>query len=334
MFNHFEKLLNCHKINTQSYFNLNQGEKMKIVKPNYFDEFYCLADKCQNTCCANWDILLDSKSLSKYSNTSGLEKIDNYCIKKNNDYIFKSKNNKCVFLDDDNLCKLIKKYGNKYLCEVCTEFPRFYINLKTYSFVGLGLDCEKVASIVLNLKENISFNLTKTNRKFDKNEDTIFEKFKDINNLLVNSNSFNEFVFEVLNLFDLANTHCNTNILLDRNFLSLTLNLDKINNIKFEWQNENAKSIFKYAIDNICTNIYLSDTQLKNLFICFLYKHYFDSRIKNKEKEMILYAIFMTLCCNSLLSLDKSNISQNISYLVRQIEDDYQNFLQIFNLLK
>lgn len=306
---------------------------MKIVKPNYFDEFYCLADKCKNTCCKNWEIEIDSKSLLKYSNTCELKNIDDYSIKKNNNFIFKTKNSRCVFLDDDNLCKLVKKYGNKFLCEVCTEFPRFYINLKTYSFVGLGLDCEKVASIVLNSNENISFNLSETSRKFDKNEDTIFEKFININNLLVSSNSFNDFVFEIFNLFDLTNTHYSTNILVDKDILTSTLNLDKISCIDFEWQSENSKSIFKYAINNICTEIYLNDTQLKNLFISFLYKHYFDNRIKNNEKTIILYSLLMTLCCNSLLSLDKSNIYQNISCLVRQIEDDYKNLLQIFNLL-
>ena len=88
---------------------------MKIVKPNYFDEFYCLADKCKNTCCKNWEIEIDSKSLLKYSNTCELKNIDDYlklCSKKikvtHNIFRFLAQNicnkNFPKFFKFDNIC--------------------------------------------------------------------------------------------------------------------------------------------------------------------------------------------------------------------------------------
>ena len=41
---------------------------MKIKKPNYFKDFNCIADKCEDTCCAGWGIVIDDKSYEKYMN--------------------------------------------------------------------------------------------------------------------------------------------------------------------------------------------------------------------------------------------------------------------------
>lgn len=299
---------------------------MKIIKPNFFDEFHCLANNCKNTCCANWEIEIDNKSLLKYSNTKKLENIDDYSIKKNKNYIFKTQNNRCIFLDDDNLCKIVKKYGDKYLCEICNEFPRFYINLKTYRFVGLGLDCEKVVEIVLNLNNAISFNISETNKKFDTNEDKRFIKFNEILSLTKKYSYFYDFVINYLNLSNIKDSLNNFD------FIYETFNIKKIQNINFEWLNGDSKKLFTYTINNFIHKQNFSDIALKNLFICFLYKHYFDNRIKSNEKTIIKYSIFMAICCDSLVNLNNHNITENISKFVRQVEDNFENIKLLFNL--
>ena len=32
---------------------------MKIIKPDYFDNFRCIADRCPDSCCKEWDVLVD-----------------------------------------------------------------------------------------------------------------------------------------------------------------------------------------------------------------------------------------------------------------------------------
>ena len=44
---------------------------MIISKPDYYDEFKCLADKCEDTCCAGWQIVIDDESLEAYKEVEG-----------------------------------------------------------------------------------------------------------------------------------------------------------------------------------------------------------------------------------------------------------------------
>jgi len=44
---------------------------MQYSVPDYYKEFSCLADKCEDTCCAGWQIVVDKKSLKKYKEETG-----------------------------------------------------------------------------------------------------------------------------------------------------------------------------------------------------------------------------------------------------------------------
>ena len=44
---------------------------MQYSIPNYYKEFECLADKCEDTCCAGWQIVVDRKSLKRYKEEGG-----------------------------------------------------------------------------------------------------------------------------------------------------------------------------------------------------------------------------------------------------------------------
>ena len=39
---------------------------MLYTIPDYYKEFKCTADKCEDTCCAGWQIVIDDKALNKY----------------------------------------------------------------------------------------------------------------------------------------------------------------------------------------------------------------------------------------------------------------------------
>ena len=39
---------------------------MRYTKPHFYDTFECLADRCPDTCCAGWQIVIDEDSLDKY----------------------------------------------------------------------------------------------------------------------------------------------------------------------------------------------------------------------------------------------------------------------------
>ena len=44
---------------------------MRYIKPDYYDKFQCVADKCPDTCCAGWQIMIDEESLERYGAVKG-----------------------------------------------------------------------------------------------------------------------------------------------------------------------------------------------------------------------------------------------------------------------
>ncbi len=44
---------------------------MRYIKPDFYDNFACIADKCPATCCAGWQIVIDEDSLEKYGELKG-----------------------------------------------------------------------------------------------------------------------------------------------------------------------------------------------------------------------------------------------------------------------
>ena len=44
---------------------------MKIIAPNYYDKFRCVADKCKHNCCIGWEVDIDLLTLNKYENLEG-----------------------------------------------------------------------------------------------------------------------------------------------------------------------------------------------------------------------------------------------------------------------
>ena len=132
---------------------------MQKIYPNYYNEFSCIASKCKHSCCVSWEIDIDGRSLKKYQNVKGElgEKLKNNVSTDGVPKFIIKKDGRCPFLDKDNLCELITKLGDKSLCYICANHPRFYNFLSDRTEVGLGLSCEEVARIVLSKKQKTEF---------------------------------------------------------------------------------------------------------------------------------------------------------------------------------
>ena len=44
---------------------------MKLVKPDFYDAFHCIADRCSDTCCVGWEIDVDDFSQECYRHVGG-----------------------------------------------------------------------------------------------------------------------------------------------------------------------------------------------------------------------------------------------------------------------
>ena len=57
---------------------------------------------------------------------------------------------RCPFLNEKNLCDLIVYGGEEFLCQICTDHPRFRTFLPCRTEIGLGLCCEAAGALVLD----------------------------------------------------------------------------------------------------------------------------------------------------------------------------------------
>ena len=130
---------------------------MKIVTPNYYKDFKCIADKCSDTCCAGWDVDVDEQSYEFYKKQKGEigERLENVMVPKEEGgcTFTLTENMRCPFLDNENLCDLYKALGESALCETCDEFPRFKNEYGATREIGVAPSCPVVAEMFMSLDE-------------------------------------------------------------------------------------------------------------------------------------------------------------------------------------
>lgn len=147
---------------------------MIYTTPDYYDDFICIADKCSDTCCSGWQIVINDEYLEKYK--AGTE----YPTINMKDYVdFKEKvfkqtdDRRCSFLRDDNLCKLCFEYGESALCKTCHLYPRHIEEFENVREETLSISCPEVARILLQRVSPVKF-ITKENDDEEEYEDFDF----------------------------------------------------------------------------------------------------------------------------------------------------------------
>ena len=131
---------------------------MIYTRPDYFHEFKCIADKCPDTCCAGWQIVIDDVSLEKYKNLKGdyIWKVmacvdwEEGCFRQDNE-------KRCAFLNADNLCDLYKNAGEESLCKTCREYPRHTEEFEGVREVTLSVSCPVVARLLMERMTPVNF---------------------------------------------------------------------------------------------------------------------------------------------------------------------------------
>lgn len=146
---------------------------MITTRPDYYDKFKCIADKCTDSCCIGWEIDIDPETLEIYENESGElgEK-----LKKNiRDRSFLlTEDERCPFLKSDGLCELICRKGEGFLCEICTEHPRYYEYCGDHVDMGVGLCCEEACCLLFSELKPLTF-ITEGEGELDGEERELLE---------------------------------------------------------------------------------------------------------------------------------------------------------------
>lgn len=124
---------------------------MRQVRPDFYDNFKCIADKCHHSCCVGWEIDIDEDSYEYYMGIEGElgEELRRNISAEPEPHFCLCGDERCPFLEQSGLCKLINRLGEESLCDICTEHPRFYNYIEEREEVGLGLCCEEAVRLLL-----------------------------------------------------------------------------------------------------------------------------------------------------------------------------------------
>lgn len=93
---------------------------MTIYQPDYYDKFQCTASACPMTCCMQWRISVDDKTLLRWPEEwkkQVKEVEEGHIIRLNKDGM-------CPFLNEEKLCKIVLKAGEQAISYTCQTFPR------------------------------------------------------------------------------------------------------------------------------------------------------------------------------------------------------------------
>ncbi len=131
---------------------------MELIKPNYYNDFSCLAGRCPATCCAHWEVVIDPAHLRLYQSLPGElgDQIRSAMVELDGELCFGLDHGNCRMLRPDGLCEIQRQLGHDALSQSCSLFPRFVTELGLRREIGLSLSCPEAARLILSGNEPFS----------------------------------------------------------------------------------------------------------------------------------------------------------------------------------
>ena len=128
---------------------------MKILAPDYYRSFRCIASKCRHNCCIGWEIDIDEDTYGYYKNVNGDfgRRLRENISEEECPHFVLGEKERCPFLNSDNLCDIIINLGDVALCRICNDHPRFRNFYSDAEEIGVGLSCESAAELIVGKKD-------------------------------------------------------------------------------------------------------------------------------------------------------------------------------------
>ena len=122
------------------------------IYPDFYKEFKCIANRCEDSCCKDWDIDIDSETEKFYQTVSGPLGEKLRCKLVTDEYderVFKAENGRCPFWNEDMLCDIFIGIGEEHLSHTCDSFPRVKIEYGSFCERILSFACPEAARLML-----------------------------------------------------------------------------------------------------------------------------------------------------------------------------------------
>ena len=153
---------------------------MKLIVPDYYSRFRCIAGDCKHSCCIGWEIDIDEDTLQEYDRVDGTlgQRLQTEIDRSGETaHFILGENERCPFLNKENLCDIIIGLGEQALCDICDAHPRFRNEFSDRTEMGLGLCCEAAAKLILTTDTPMQLTVLEDNgetEELDEEEEYLF----------------------------------------------------------------------------------------------------------------------------------------------------------------
>ncbi|SFG09597.1 flagellin lysine-N-methylase [Oribacterium sp. WCC10] len=133
---------------------------MIIEYPEYYERFRCIGGECPDTCCAGWEVDVDDDSVQYYKSVEGPfgDRLRKHICEENGDSFFPlTEKRRCPFLNNKNLCDIYINIGEESLCQTCTEYPRYFMDIGNYEQMDMSLSCMELGRIFYTECDKINY---------------------------------------------------------------------------------------------------------------------------------------------------------------------------------
>jgi len=125
---------------------------MLSFQPQYYSAFRCLAGRCPDSCCQDWEVEIDEASAARYRSLPGSlgEELRAALTKRDGAFVLENHHGRCPMLRKDGLCRIQSELGELALCQTCQTFPRLRHDYGSFTELDLELSCPEAARLILS----------------------------------------------------------------------------------------------------------------------------------------------------------------------------------------
>ena len=120
--------------------------------PKYYEEFRCIADKCEDSCCQEWEVDVDDEAAAYYQNLPGQlgDRLRQVMKRIDGGVRLPIENGRCPMWRQDGLCEIQFQEGHEALCHTCRTFPRLSHEYEGFTERDLELSCPEAARMIFS----------------------------------------------------------------------------------------------------------------------------------------------------------------------------------------
>ncbi len=297
---------------------------MKLIAPDYYTQFKCIAGACKHSCCIGWEIDIDEETHTFYGNIEGEfgQRLSENISKGNAPCFILDENERCPFLNRQGLCDIIIELGEDALCQICSDHPRFRNFYNDRIEIGLGLCCEAAAKLILENTEKVRLTEIENDGESIISADKAFFAFREF--------LFDDFQNRELSIDErINNVLCKHKIPLPDIALSewaeIYLRLERLDEAWSE------KLRLLKDCESIESNI--SDIEIEQLLVYFIFRHFADGLSDGRFQERIAFAILSVHIIRALCAVCGEPVTEIARLYSSEIEYSEENIDSLLNIL-